>query len=29
VIDADEFEHWAAAIADLKQRGRLFSSIGY
>ncbi len=28
-IDAAEFRHWAAAIEDLRQRGRLFCSIGY
>ena len=29
VIDAGEFDHWKAAIEDLRQRGRLFCSIGY
>jgi SAM-dependent methyltransferase len=29
VIDAGEFDHWAAAIEDLRRRGRLFCSIGY
>jgi SAM-dependent methyltransferase len=29
VIDTGEFDHWAAAIEDLRQRGRLFCSIGY
>jgi SAM-dependent methyltransferase len=29
VIDTGEFHHWAAAIEDLRQRGRLFCSIGY
>jgi len=29
VIDASEFDYWAAAIEDLRQRGRLFCSIGY
>jgi hypothetical protein len=29
VITADEFAKWAAAIEDLRQRGRLFCSIGY
>jgi len=29
VIDASEFDHWAAAIEDLRQRSRLFCSIGY
>jgi hypothetical protein len=28
-IDAAEFDHWAAAIEELRQRGRLFCSIGY
>ena len=29
VIDAGEFDRWASAIEDLRQRGRLFCSIGY
>jgi SAM-dependent methyltransferase len=29
VITAAEFAQWAAAIEDLRQRGRLFCSIGY
>jgi len=29
VIDASEFDRWAAAIEDLRQRGRLFCTIGY
>jgi SAM-dependent methyltransferase len=29
VIDTSEFAQWAASIEDLKQRGRLFASIGY
>jgi SAM-dependent methyltransferase len=29
VIDAGEFGRWAAAIEDLRGRGRLFCSIGY
>jgi hypothetical protein len=29
VIDTGEFAHWAAAIEDLRQRRRLFCSIGY
>ena len=29
VTDTGEFDHWAAAIEDLRQRGRLFCSIGY
>jgi hypothetical protein len=29
VISAGEFAQWAAAIEDLRQRSRLFCSIGY
>ena len=29
VIDAGAFDYWAAAIEDLRRRGRLFCSIGY
>ena len=29
VITAEEFAQWASAIEDLRQRGRLFCSIGY
>ena len=29
VITAEEFAEWASSIADLRQRGRLFCSIGY
>ena len=28
-IDAGEFERWASGIDDLRQKGRLFASIGY
>ena len=29
VIDAGEFERWAAGIEDLRKKDRLFASIGY
>jgi hypothetical protein len=29
VIDQAAFDRWATAIEDLRQRGRLFCSIGY
>ncbi len=29
MIDADEFEGWAAGIEDLRKTDRLFASIGY
>jgi hypothetical protein len=29
VIDRAAFDRWATAIEDLRQRGRLFCSIGY